>query len=144
MCLIIKQLAKLSFNHSIGRTHSWRLGKIIYSYLRYISSPRMHKINNHTQPDSTNPLTHTINYSVFFLAFSTRVAVAIIFFAFSPLRCPLQRRNRKRYGWISAVSMRATERYCSELSISYSACLKSAGYYVRYQAKSTRGLLRCS
>ena len=24
-CLIVKQLEKFSFNHSIGRTHSWRL-----------------------------------------------------------------------------------------------------------------------
>ena len=33
--------------------------------------------------------------------------VAILFFAFPPVRCPLQRRNRERY---SAVLMSAIER----------------------------------
>ena len=46
MCLIIKRLAKMSFNHSFGRTHSWRLWKLIYSYLQNISSPRLQKIND--------------------------------------------------------------------------------------------------
>ena len=60
----------------------------MYSYLRYISSPRMQKIDSYTQLNPTNPLTHAVEYSVFFLAFSTRVAVAIIFFTISPVGVP--------------------------------------------------------
>ena len=52
------------------------------------SPPRMQKINHYAQPNPTNPLTHAIKYSVFFLAFSTRVAVAIIFFTFPPAEVP--------------------------------------------------------
>ena len=61
----ITQLAKLSFNHSIGRTHSWRWWKIIYSYLWYLSSPRIQNKIIMPNPTLTNALTHAIKYSVF-------------------------------------------------------------------------------
>ena len=48
----------------------------------------MQKINNYTQPNPTNPLKHAAKYSVFFLAFSTRVAVAIIFSTLPPAEVP--------------------------------------------------------
>ena len=60
------------------------------------------------------------------------------FSRFSPMRCPLQRRNHERYySWISAVLMSAIKRYCRELyPQNISACrLKSAGQ-VRYQVSS--------
>ena len=41
-----------------------------------------------TQPNPTDPLTHAIPYSVFFLVSSTRVAVAIIIFTFSRAEVP--------------------------------------------------------
>ena len=48
----------------------------------------MQKINHYTQPNPTNPLPHAIKYSGFFLAFSTQVAVAIIFCTFPPAEVP--------------------------------------------------------
>ena len=56
-----------------------------------------------------------------FPAFSTRAPVrSYIFFSrFPPLKFPLQRHDRERYSWISAVLMSAFKMYCRELSIEY-------------------------
>ena len=59
-------------------------------------------------------------------AFSTRVAVAILFFAFVALGCPLQRRHHERYSQISAVLMSVLRSNCRELPYNISTCLKSA------------------
>ena len=89
------------FNRSYSQL-TFMKNNILVSYL--LSSSRILKINHYAQSNPTNTLSHAIlNVQFFFLAFLTRVAVAIIFFTFSPLRCPLHRCNRKRYSWISAV-----------------------------------------
>ena len=58
--------------------------------------------NDNTQPTPTNRLTHAIKESYFSGVFDAG-AIAITLYRFPLLRCPLQRRNRKHYVWISAV-----------------------------------------
>ena len=59
------------------------------------------------------------NNSFFSPAFWTRVAEAIFFFAFFPLKCPRQRRHHEHYSQLSAVLLSAFKRKCRELSIEY-------------------------
>ena len=49
------------------------------------------------------------------------------FITFSPVKRPLQRCNRDRYSWISAVLMSAIRRYCRELFIDCFSLPKISG-----------------
>ena len=51
------------FNRSCSQLTSTKNNILVR--VRYISSPRMQKMNKYTQPNATNPLTHAIRYSVF-------------------------------------------------------------------------------
>ena len=57
---------------------------------------------------------------IFSWCFPLRWLLAILsFLRFSPVRCPLQRRNHEPYRWISAMLMSAIKRYYRELSKEY-------------------------
>ena len=102
LCILAKhrcttQLAKLSFNHSIGRTHSWRFSIFIKNIYRFFQEednffPRSMTpgFNQQRKPGlqadslSTRPQSHIDCYLFYFLANIHRFFMRIIFFSMTP------------------------------------------------------------